>query len=179
MAGPIPDQELKPLMDEADAALGLGGAPAEEPPIAEEVPPPEAPGGEGDGGGALDLAPLKEKLGVDDATAQGYYDAAQDIDATAGKEPAVLADMLDRDFSLLMKIEEAVARGKDAGMDMGALPPPEEASMAGGAMSEKPEGQEEKPAEGEEDDYFAKVKKAKGKAREDDLESDSDYGGAY
>lgn len=128
---------LKALFDAADAEAEAEGAPdapsMEEGPDMASVGPSVEPTGEEDmpaaGGG--DLAPLMETLGATEERAKMLYDAAQQIDKTAGKTPQELADMIADDFDILMQLEMVAARGEGGAMG---------APTAEGMMPAGPEG---------------------------------------
>ena len=127
-----PERDIKPVMDRIDALLAEGGAGdegemvEEEVVVEEEMPmddemPEEEMMAEGEEAmeegmeegmeGTVDLAPLMNTLGATEERAQALYDAAQQIQKTAGKTPQELADMIADDFDVLMQLEMLAARG--------------------------------------------------------------------
>jgi|TARA_R110000823_G_C15708345_1_gene477261 hypothetical protein len=123
-----PERDIKPVMDRIDALLAEGGAGEEgemiedEAAVEEEMPmgdemPEEEMMAEGEEAmeegmeGEVDLAPLMDTLGATEERAQALYDAAQQIQKTAGKTPQELADMIAEDFDVLMQLEMLAARG--------------------------------------------------------------------
>lgn len=123
-----PERDIKPVMDRIDALLAEGGAGEEgemiedEAVVEEEMPmgdemPEEEMMAEGEEAmeegmeGEVDLAPLMDTLGATEERAQALYDAAQQIQKTAGKTPQELADMIAEDFDVLMQLEMLAARG--------------------------------------------------------------------
>lgn len=128
-----PERDIKPVMDRIDALLAEGGAGEEgemiegEAAVEEEMPmgdemPEEEMMAEGEEAmeeeamgeemeGEVDLAPLMDTLGATEERAQALYDAAQQIEKTAGKTPQELADMIAEDFDVLMQLEMIAARG--------------------------------------------------------------------
>ena len=123
-----PERDIKPVMDRIDALLAEGGAGEEgemiedEAAVEEEMPmgdemPEEEMMAEGEEAmeegmeGEVDLAPLMDTLGATEERAQALYDAAQQIQKTAGKAPQELADMIAEDFDVLMQLEMLAARG--------------------------------------------------------------------
>lgn len=128
-----PEEDLQPMLNELDRLiaggqptdLGPGGAP---PP--EGVPPEGAPAGEATGP-AVEMQPLMDELGIDEARAQSLYDAAQQIEQTRGVPPADLAQMLSDDMQLRMRLEsmaagEADRMAADAMEETGFDIPPDE-----------------------------------------------------
>ena len=144
-----PERDIKPVMDRIDALLAEGGAGEEgemiedEAAVEEEMPmgdemPEEEMMAEGEEAmeegmeGEVDLAPLMDTLGATEERAQALYDAAQQIQKTAGKTPQELADMIAEDFDVLMQLEMLAARGGEPQAmpeGMGAMGGPQ----AGGA----------------------------------------------
>ena len=123
-----PERDIKPVVDRIDALLAEGGAGEEgemiedEAAVEEEMPmgdemPEEEMMAEGEEAmeegmeGEVDLAPLMDTLGATEERAQALYDAAQQIQKTAGKTPQELADMIAEDFDVLMQLEMLAARG--------------------------------------------------------------------
>ena len=123
-----PERDIKPVMDRIDALLAEGGAGEEgemiedEAAVEEEMPmgdemPEEEMMAEGEEAmeegmeGEVDLAPLMDTLGATEEREQALYDAAQQIQKTAGKTPQELADMIAEDFDVLMQLEMLAARG--------------------------------------------------------------------
>lgn len=122
--GIVPLDDLKPLMDEVDRILAADAPVAEatmteetieegpgeevveetaEEEVVEEAPEP-----------ALDLTPLMETLGLEEAQAQALYDAAQQIATLEGMEIDALAEALDADFQLRMQVEKIAGGMEDA-----------------------------------------------------------------
>ena len=112
-----PSRDLKPLMDEADRILAEGpgaegeGAPAEEMP-AEGAPAEEAPAEVMTPDG-VDVSSIAEALEVDAEQAIRLYEAAQKIPMLAGQSAETLAQMLQDDFQLRMRVEGMAAEGDD------------------------------------------------------------------
>jgi hypothetical protein len=96
----------------------------------------EAPQGEGEmkaEGGAEDLKPLEETLGITPDRAKMLFDAAQELAKTQGKSPQELADMIAKDFEVLMQLEMVAARGKDDQPEEAQAMPEQPAEMMPGA----------------------------------------------
>lgn len=142
--GIVPRRDIKPLADEIQAILDQGGG---APPAAGAVeaaggaeggmPGPkmgEAPMGAGAGADAGDeMAVLADTLGISVEKAQALYDAAQMMPKLAGKSPAELAMMLEKDMNLRMQLEKNLGAGEDnmarmamSSEGMKAPPPPME-----------------------------------------------------
>jgi hypothetical protein len=138
-----PVEDLKPLMDEIDSILGAppgaaGGMPPGAP--GAEMPPGEMPPGlppempmeevavgeevtpEGDvmaeevveeAPGGVDVTPLVEALGIDEAKARALYDASQQLNSLEGKSPEEVATALADDFQLRMRVEKLAGEAED------------------------------------------------------------------
>jgi hypothetical protein len=130
--------ELKKLLDEADAQAMAEGAPdapnAMEGAEMADAGAMEQQEGEMEEAEGMDLSPLTEELGATEERAQALYNAAQEIPKLAGKTPQELADMIAEDFDVLMQLEMVAARGE--GGAMGG--PPAGEQMAGGPMGMPP-----------------------------------------
>ena len=127
--------ELKSLFDAADADLAASGMPVDEDAVEGEIEEAGAEAG-------LDLTPMMDTLGATEERAQMLYDAAQQIEKTAGKTPQELSDMIADDFDILMQLEMVAARGEGGAMGgpaAGEIPPPGPAEMPPGEMM-PPEG---------------------------------------
>ena len=127
-----PVEDLKPLMDEIDSILGAPpgagggmppGAPGAEMPPGEMPPglPPEMPMEEVAVGeevveeapGGVDVTPLVEALGIDEAKARALYDASQQLNSLEGKSPEEVATALADDFQLRMRVEKLAGEAED------------------------------------------------------------------
>jgi hypothetical protein len=125
--GIVPSRDIKPLADEIQAILDAGGGP---PPAGGAIEGAAkggemgAPGGEmgakapapgGKMGGEMgdEMAVLADTLGVSAEKAQALYDAAQMMPKLAGKSPAELAMMLEKDMNLRMQLEKNIGAGED------------------------------------------------------------------
>ena len=123
--GIIPRRDIKPLADEIQAILDQGGGrpPAggavEKTSMAGEAPAGEAPTGDAPAGAAPaagagdEMAVLADTLGISPEKAQALYDAAQMMPKLAGKSPAELAMMLEKDMNLRMQLEKNLGAGED------------------------------------------------------------------
>tara|TARA_Y100001973_G_C5208862_1_gene343780 strand:+ start:12922 stop:13389 length:468 start_codon:yes stop_codon:yes gene_type:complete len=145
----VPEEDIKPLMDQIDAILGAPGVP----PSPGEMSPEEAmlaevaPMAEGEAvaedaaaeeavaeeAGATDLSEMVELLGIDEAQAQALYDAAQSLDSLAGKPPGEVARMLADDFQLRMQVEKIAGMEADMMADA-EMEAPMEAPIPEGEM---------------------------------------------
>jgi hypothetical protein len=141
--GIVPRRDIKPLADEIQAILDQGGGAPPATGAVEaaggaegEMPGPkmgEAPMGAGAGADVGDeLAVLADTLGISAEKAQALYDAAQMMPKLAGKSPAELAMMLEKDMNLRMQLEKNLGAGEDnmarkamAAEGMAAPPPME------------------------------------------------------
>ena len=126
----IPEQDLKPLMDDIDRILASGpgapGAPAGEEVVGEEVMTEEAieegPGEEVvaeetvEETATVDVSPIVEALGIEEAQAQKLYDAAQQIASLEALEVQEIADALAADFQLRMQVEKIAGGMEDTMM---------------------------------------------------------------
>lgn len=140
-ADPFGEAEVKPTADAADAVLADAGlADAES---AAAAPVEGAEGAEGaEGGASPDVAPLVEKLGVDEDTARSILEAAKKFAETKALDAAALADALNNDIKLRFRVEEEAARLQDekAGIagsgapDTGGMGDMGGAPMVGGGM---------------------------------------------
>ena len=119
------EQDIKPVLDAADAILA-----GDESPVEEGAPPEDNAEG-------VDLAPIEEALDIDSTAAAELWEAAQERDDLAMLTPEELGAKLAEDFGLRMQLEKSIAAKADAGMeeDMG-MPPMEEAPP----MEEMPTG---------------------------------------
>jgi len=135
--GIVPRRDIKPLADEIQAILDQGGGPPPKSMGGAEGAAPEAPA-RGDAMGAApadavdEMAALADTLGISPEKAQALYDAAQMMPKLAGKSPAELAMMLEKDMNLRMQLEKNIGAGEDT-MARGAMsaegmkaPPPME-----------------------------------------------------
>jgi hypothetical protein len=129
----VPEQDIKPLMDEIDRLLAESGgvppgappAPGGAPPMAPGEPLPQetimaeefmetgAPEGipedalaEAPAEAVDDVAAMAELLGVEEAQAQALYDASQQLGQLEGKSPSEVAQMMLDDFQLRMQVEK-------------------------------------------------------------------------
>lgn len=151
---PPPESDIPPEVKEGLDALGP-------PPGAEgsEAPMPEMGGmgkmgGMGEMGGAEgapppsgDTAPLVEKLGIDEAKAQSFLDAAQRIPEVADLDASALADKIDGDFRLRMKLERISGETENDLGGMSPKPPPK----APAKDDESEDEDEDAPLKGEEE----------------------------
>jgi len=119
----IPEQDLKPLMDDIDRILaggdtGAPGAPVGEEAMAEEVVE-EGPGEEVvaeetvEETATVDVSPIVEALGIEEAQAQKLYEAAQQIASLEALEVQEIADALAADFQLRMQVEKIAGDMED------------------------------------------------------------------
>lgn len=131
----IPEQDLKPLMDEVDRILGLppgaAAAPAADAAAmdmaAAEGDMVDAEMAEGEAMAAEDMAvdaepveadatdvtPIADALGVSQEQAQALYDASQQMGSLEGMNPQEVADALSTDFQLRMQVEKLAGRAED------------------------------------------------------------------
>ena len=132
----VPEEDLKPLMDEVDRILGLppgaGGAPAPGGPegMPPEGMPPEAAMEElpaeaiveeevvEEAAPAEDVTPIADALGVSPERAQELFDAAQQIGSLEGASVQEVADALSTDFQLRMQVEKIAGRSADEAAEM-------------------------------------------------------------
>ena len=110
------EQDIKPVLDAADAILAEDEAPVEDAPVEENA--------EG-----VDLSPIEEALGIDSAAAAELWEAAQDRDDLAMLTPEELGAKLADDFGLRMQLEKSIAAKADAGME--EMMPMEEMPVGG------------------------------------------------
>lgn len=142
--GIVPRRDLKPLFDQVGQILSESGMP-QQPPEAEEGGPP-ASMTTGEAGREAEAAPtdvsvIADVLGVSMEKAQALYEAAMAMPKFAGKSPAEVADMLEKDMNLRMQLEKNMGAGEDQmarkamaseGMKAPApMPPPMEPTPAG------------------------------------------------
>ena len=103
----IPERDLKPVMDKADEMLAKEEAKGDmeegdmEEPAAEEDMPEDT--------GASDVQPLMETLGMSQERAEEMMMAAKSIPTYAEMSASELADLLSRDFQVMMELERAAA----------------------------------------------------------------------
>ena len=139
----IPEQDLKPLMDEVDRILGLppgaADAPAADAAAMEDAAMVDAAEGEmaeaamaeGEVAAVEDVAvaeeateasadvtPIADALGVSQEQAQALYDASQQVGSLEGMAPQEVADALSTDFQLRMQVEKIAGRTADEAGDM-------------------------------------------------------------
>jgi hypothetical protein len=114
--GMVPDEDLAPMFEQI-AAMGGGEVPAAGPGT-EPMPGEEVPGdvmgegtaeGEESGGGAVDVTPIEQALGVPPDKAMRIYTTAQTFPKMEGKSPEEIGAALSTDFRTLMQIEEEMA----------------------------------------------------------------------
>jgi|TARA_A100000172_G_scaffold79223_1_gene65826 hypothetical protein len=104
--GIVPERDLKPAMDKADEMMAQEeGAEGDMP----EGDMPEADADMPEAAGADDLKPLMETLGMSQERAEEIMMAAQSIPQYAEMGAQELADLLSRDFQVLMELERAAA----------------------------------------------------------------------
>tara|TARA_R110001583_G_scaffold26746_6_gene96192 strand:+ start:15061 stop:15639 length:579 start_codon:yes stop_codon:yes gene_type:complete len=104
----VPERDLKPLMDEADQLMvEEDAAEGEEAP--EDAPEEEAPEGDEEMPAEDDVGPLMETLGMSKERAEEIMAAAKSIPQYAEMAPQELADLLSRDFQVLMELERTAA----------------------------------------------------------------------
>lgn len=120
----VPKRNLKPLFDQVGAILQESGA-AEKMPQGSEAGAPgsemkEVPGDNigGEVGRETESAPedvsvIADTLGVSMEKAQALYEAAMAMPKLAGKSPAEVAEMLDKDMNLRMQLEKNLGAGAD------------------------------------------------------------------
>lgn len=120
--GIIPRRDVKPLADEIQSILdeaGMGeagpkGAGGVSPGTAGESGALPGSGGTGaEGPGAEGSQIIAEVLGVSPEKAQALYDAAMAMPRFAGKSPAEIAEMLDKDMNLRMQLEKNLGASQD------------------------------------------------------------------
>jgi|DEB19_MinimDraft_3_1074340.scaffolds.fasta_scaffold23355_4 hypothetical protein len=140
----VPKRDLKPLFDQVGSILEESGASAKMPQGSEEGGVMKAAPGDGIGGEAEpegeDVGIIADTLDVSMEKAQALYDAAMEMPKLAGKSPAEVAEMLEKDVNLRMQLEKNIGAGADQ-MDRQAMaggekppapmPPPMEPSPAG------------------------------------------------
>lgn len=124
-----PKKDIAPLVSEIDSILGKAGV-GEGPMLPKEEKfsstMPEGSSAEG----SADVGPLAEALDISMEKAQAMYDAAQSMDKLAGKTPAELATMLEKDMALRMQLEKTAAgsedemKGESEGMKAPMMPEP-------------------------------------------------------
>jgi|GEM_PF-2552816 uncharacterized protein YcfJ len=126
--GVVPRRDIKPLTDEIMALLGEGaGAGAAAGGMAGEMAGAEMGGMAGAEAGmaagaeagmaagemGADVAVIADALGVSMEKAQALYDAAMAMPKLAGKSPAEVASMLEKDMNLRMQLEKNMGAGED------------------------------------------------------------------
>jgi hypothetical protein len=137
----IPEQDLKPLMDEVDRILGLppgaAAAPAADAAAMEDTAAMDMAAAEGDMADAAmaegdamaaedmavdaepveadasDVTPIADALGVSQEQAQALYEASQQMGSLEGMNPQEVADALSTDFQLRMQVEKLAGRAED------------------------------------------------------------------
>ena len=125
-----PPQEIQSLLNEIDSVIGKPGGESSAPMLPKEEKfsstMPEGSSAEG----SADVGPLAEALDISMEKAQAMYDAAQSMDKLAGKTPAELATMLEKDMALRMQLEKTAAgsedemKGESEGMKAPMMPEP-------------------------------------------------------
>jgi hypothetical protein len=118
----IPERDLKPLMDKADEMIAAEDVEAAE---GEESPEEEPAEDEAVEGEAADVGPLMETLGMSQERAEEMMAAAQAIPQYAEMSAEELADLLSRDFQVLMELERAAAELSKPEMPEDAMMEPE------------------------------------------------------
>ena len=134
----VPDRDIKPLVAILNEAINKENMrmalPEDLPPEAEALPPEEempgaAPEEEIPPEDEIDLSPLVEMLGIDEAKALELWEAAKQLPELADLTPQQLADVLVEDFQMRMRLEELAAGTSDMAAeeamgDMGMMAPP-------------------------------------------------------
>jgi len=108
--------DIQPLIDDIKGMMGEGGqgpGTSPKPDEAQASTGEGAPKAEGEMGGAEIIA---EVLGVSMEKAQALLDAAMAMPRFAGKSPAEIAQMLDKDMNLRMQLEKNLGAGEDMKM---------------------------------------------------------------
>ena len=100
----VPERDLKPLMDKAETMMAEEDA-AE----GEDAPEAGAPEGDEDMAAEDDVGPLMETLGMSKERAEEIMMAAKSIPQYAEMGAQELADLLSRDFQVLMELERTAA----------------------------------------------------------------------
>jgi hypothetical protein len=139
-------RDMAPLLADIDALIAkqeggspMGGAGS----MAGESGAMPGTGGTGaEGAGGESAQVIAEVLGVSPEKAQALYDAAMAMPRFAGKSPAEVAEMLDKDMNLRMQLEKNMGAGEDMkmrkSMSEGGMsapssaPPPMEPTPSGG-----------------------------------------------
>jgi hypothetical protein len=128
-------QEIDSLIAKQEGGAPMGGAGS----MAGETGAMPGTGGTGgQGAGAEGTQVIAEVLGVSPEKAQALYDAAVAMPKFAGKSPAEVAEMLDKDMNLRMQLEKNLGAGEDMmkrksmGEESMSAPPPMEPTPAGG-----------------------------------------------
>lgn len=137
----IPDRDLAPMADEADALMlsdmlsNVEGALGPQETSPADMTEEDMTGDDA----TMDTKPLEDVLGVSPERASQILAAAQMMPQMEGKSPAEIAEMLVGDMQLRMQVEKIAARTADTATEDAAL----EADMA--PMEEPPaeEGEEE------------------------------------
>ena len=126
-----PAKDMKPLMDEIDVILtkvegragpggpALPGPPEGGPEEGAEEGGEEVPGGEEaaleEGAAGDPGTELAQILGVPEDHGKALYEAAQNVDDLEGLAAAELAQRLEEDMNLRMRLEDQVAQAKSDG----------------------------------------------------------------
>ena len=111
----IPERDLKPMADEADALMlqdmlgNVEGALGPQEPMPADMTE-EAMEGED---AAIDTKPVEEMLGVSAERANQILEAAKMMPQLADKSPMEVAEMLSADMQLRMQVEQLAARASD------------------------------------------------------------------
>jgi hypothetical protein len=126
----VPERDFPKLAAEADA-VGMMG---EELDTVEKATAPQAEGAAMEDApmeGGMDVGPIAEALGVDDARAMEIYEASQQMPRLEGKPVEEIASMLAEDIDLRMQVEKLAARTVDQAVEDEALEPVGEGAPAG------------------------------------------------
>ena len=116
----IPRRDIKPLADEIqgildEAGMGeagpKGGVSSTDQGETGAMPASGGAGSEGPGGESTQV--IAEVLGVSAEKAQALYTAAMAMPKLAGKSPAEVAEMLDKDMNLRMQLEKSMGASED------------------------------------------------------------------
>lgn len=119
------NKDIRPLVEEIDSLIATadqhGGALPPE--LRKEMP---AEGGDEGMTAKEDVQVIADTLDVSLEKAQALFDAAQQMPRLAGKSPADVAMMLEKDMNLRMQLEKSMGAGEDMKMreEMAKMPAP-------------------------------------------------------